>query len=171
MTEARKELETLFKQVSDASEEGAHIAFELAHLDFQEERWQECRERSLHFLNHFGESSLAPYVWHYLASSSLQLNQPEQLAADVERLLAQPALFSEEERSSWQLILAKTYLELQRYDAAIALLEPLVDTYPNAKFLLALCARDGKKDLPRFCTLAEGALAASNFSMADRGQI
>jgi tetratricopeptide (TPR) repeat protein len=171
MTEARTELEMLFGQVSVASEEGAHIAFELAHLDFQEERWEECRARALHFLSHFGESSLAPYVWHYLASSSLQLNRPEQLAVDVERLLAQPALFSEEEKSSWQLILAKTYLELQRYDAAITLLEPFAESHPNAQFLLALCARDGKKDLSRFCTLAEGALTAADFSMADRGQI
>ncbi len=171
MTEARKELEILFGQLTDSSEEGAHIAFELAHLDFQEERWEECRTRSFHFLSRFGESSLAPYVWHYLASSSLQLNQAEQLAEDVERLLAQSALFSEEEKLSWQLILAKTYLELQRYDAATALLEPLAENHPNAQLLLALCLRDGKRDLPRFCTLAEGALAASNFSMADRGQL
>ena len=166
--EARKELEALVQEGVPASEEGAHIAFELAHLDFQEEKWEACRKRSLQFLSQFEASPLVSYIWHYLASSSLQLNCKEWIVEDLERLLAQPSL---EEKASWQLILAKTYLELERYAQAEALLQTIAENNPNAQFLLALCARDGNKDLVRFCQLAEEALTSSVFSVADRGQI
>lgn len=159
--EAKAELEYLLKSCTDPTQ-SMQISFELAHLEFQEKNWASCRKRAESFLSEFGDSALSPYAWRYLASASMQLGSNQQLALDLEKLLEHGSVFAPEEKNGWQLVLAKAKYDLEQYAEAIALLEPLVESDANAKLLLALCYRDGQKDMSRFCRYAEEALQGSS---------
>ena len=89
-----------------------------------------------------------------------------QLLSDLEIFLKIP--LADTERNEWQLLLAKTHYELRQYEQAMNCLQNL-DT-PNARLLLALCYRDGYKDIAHFCQFAEEALT-QGANLVDIGQI
>lgn len=168
--EAKKELDKLIAEYP-AFPQKAQVMFELTHLDFKAKNWDGCYRRGLAFLNTFAGHELSPFAWRYYvsASSEIAMQKPEhrpQLLADLEAFLHLP--LTEIEKSEWQLLQAKTYFELKRYDEAMSCLKSQ-DT-PNARLLLSLCYRDGYRDIEQFCKIAEEALS-NGANLVDLGQI
>ncbi len=169
-SEAKEQLENLLTQFPSFPQK-AQVAFELTHLDYKNKNWVSCYEKGLKFLNEFAQHELSPFVWRYFVSSSAEIaalngEHRQQLLSDLELFLKLP--LSDPERNEWHLLLAKTHYELRQYEQAMGSLEKL-DT-PNAKLLLALCYRDGYKEIGHFCELAEEALA-KGANLVDPGQI
>lgn len=155
---AKNQLEQLLTQFPQFHEKPQAL-FELLHLDYQAKSWNHCNKQARLFLAEFSNHELAPFVWHYLVSSSAELankNQEfkEQLICDLQSFLDQN--FLNEEKSDWQFLLAKTYFELHQYDSAMNILQELKT--PNAILFLALCYKE-KNNLERFCELAQVALS------------
>ena len=169
MEEAREQLESLLVQFPEFSERTTAL-FEWADLEYQEGRWESCRERSLAFVEQFPAHEMAPYAWRYLATASNQLSNElsetkERFAKDLEALLQHKDLFPEQELSDWKFYLARTYFHLGRFEDAASLLHSLLqENSPfsqeaNAHLLLGLCYRDGQGDTAAFCEWAEKATA------------
>jgi len=165
---AREELEGLLSGFPDFPDRAA-AAFEWADLEYQAENWEDCRSRSLAFLEQFPKHELSPFAWRYLAASSERASHqsPEfkkRYSADLERLLQNGSLFSKQELCDWKFYLAQAYFNLGRFDDAISTLQFLLyhfNSFPqegNAQLLLGLSHRDGKGDLAAFCLCAEKAI-------------
>lgn len=170
LPEAKKELETLLVQFPIFAQK-IHVLFELVHLDYKAKDWNLCYERGMQFLTNFSDHELAPFVWRYFVSSSAEIaaqkqEHRKQLLSDLETFLKLP--MSDVEKNEWRLLLAKTHYEMHQYEEAMSCLEKQ-DT-PNARLLLALCCRDGRRDIERFCNLAEEALS-QGANLVDQGQI
>ncbi len=159
LTEAQQQLDQILTQFPQFPQQ-AQVQFELAHLDYKTKSWASCYDRCRAFLAQFPRHELAPFAWRYWISAAAEraAEQPalkQHLVADLETFLTQP--LAEEEKNEWQLLLAKSYYELQQYDRAVRAIPERAS--PNGRLLRALCYRDGEKDLARFCELAENALA------------
>lgn len=170
LSEAKEELEKILIQYP-AFIQKAQVAFELTHLDYKCKNWANCYAKGSQFLNEFAEHELAPFVWRYFISASAEIaienhDHREQLLADLTLFLKLP--LSEMEENEWQLLLAKTYYELKQYDTAIQCL--MDKKSANSRLLLALCYRDGKREIEKFCSLAEEALK-DGANLVDQGQI
>ncbi len=170
LDEAKTELEKLLIAFPDFPQK-IQVAFELTHLDYKSKHWAGCYKRGHQFLTQFPDHELAPFVWRYFVSSSAEMalqnpEHQEQLLIDLETFLRLP--LTEVEKNEWQLLLAKTYYEMRQYDTALKWLQ-MIDT-PNARLLLALCYRDGYRDIPQFCQIAEEALK-NGANLVDPGQI
>ncbi len=168
--EAKKQLEDLLAQHPEF-EQKPQALFELTHLDYRAKNWTGCYERAKAFLSQFPQHELAPFVWRYAASSSVEMSihLPQhlpQLILDLKEFLT--LSLNEIERNEWELMLAKTYFELNEYELAMQSLEH--QKTPNAKLLLALCERDGHRDVPLFCRLSEEALE-EGANLVDLGQM
>lgn len=167
--EARLELEKWLVHFPQF-EQKAQVLFELVHLDHQTKTWASCFERAKAFLSQFPNHELSLYAWRYLASALAELaaEKPlekamkEQLLAVLRQLLEQP--FSPPEHADWEFLSAKTHFELGDLKQAAEILHPLLASgisfsqEANGYLLLALCYRDGKKDIENFCALAEKAI-------------
>lgn len=169
-SEAKEELEKLLASFPTFPQK-PHVIFELTHLDYKGKNWTSCYERGRQFLTEFPQHELALFVWRYYASSSAEIAnfRPEhrpKLLSDLTLFLQLP--LSEEEKNEWRLLFAKTHYEMRQYEEAISALQNL--NTPNAKLLLALCYRDGKQEVARFCELAEEALA-NGANLVSAGQI
>lgn len=164
--EAKTKLQTLLS--SDFQEERERASFEFSHLEYLQQHWEQCRLLCLSFLEQFPKSEYSVLVWRFLATSSFHLSSSielkEQFMLDLESLLKQNSLFSEQELNDWRFELAKVQFECKRYEAAkntietFLLTNPLASYYADAHLLLALCIRDGEGDISSFYHLAEKAL-------------
>jgi len=153
------------------SVESQTALFEQLRLDFQEERWETCRALCRDFLSLYPKSEHISCAWRLLAASSANLSTltktpqaREQLALDLEALLQEPLAVESQEKNDWLFLLAKTNYESERYLEAIHSLKSLTEEIEgsqkaNAQLLLALCYREGLRDIERFCKEAEEALA------------
>jgi TolA-binding protein len=170
LVEAKEQLESLLTQFPNFTQK-PQATFELCHLEYKEKQWEKCYQKSLQFIAEFPEHELAPFVWRYAVSSSIEIAavQPlhkEKLLVDLKSFLKLP--LSEKEKKDWELLLAKTHYEMHHYEEATHLLQN--QQTPNAKLLLSLCIRDQSKDPQAFCELAEEALA-EGANLVDLGQI
>jgi len=159
LPEAKKEFEQLLVQFPQFQQQ-AQAIFELIQLDYKVNAWDACYKRACTFLTQFPDHELSPFAWRYFISSSAEmaLEKPElrkQLLVDLETFLKLP--LADSEKAEWTVLLAKTHYELQDYEPAILFVQNLKE--PNARLLLALCYRDGHRDLARFCEIAEAALS------------
>lgn len=169
-SEAKEQLEKLLGQFP-AFQQKAQVCFELTHLDYKLKAWEGCYQNGLKFLTDFSQHELAPFVWRYFVSSSSEIasinpDHRPQLITDLEIFLKLP--LADAEKCEWQLLLAKTHYEMRQYDLAMKILQN--QETPNAHLLLALCYRDGYRDIEHFCQFAEEALA-KGANLVDQGQI
>ena len=160
LKEAKEQLEALLLEFPHF-EKMAEASFELIHLAKETQDWHACSQMAHAFLTKFSSHPLACFAWRYLAASSFEIakNQRETkqcLAADLEAFLQNCNGLEKDERAHWSFHLAKTYFELEQFDAAIELLLHLVNFEPpnqqkaNCESLLAFCYRYGKKDEEQF---------------------
>lgn len=168
--EAKLELEKLLSSYPSFAQK-AQVLFELAHLDYKSKLWESCYKKSLQFLTEFSQHELTPFIWRYFVSASAEIalqnsGHKEQFLTDLKTFLELP--LTDLEKNDWQLLIAKTYYELQRYPEAISYLKTLAT--PNARLLLSLCCRDANADMQTFCNLAEEALK-NGANLVDKGQI
>jgi hypothetical protein len=145
--------------------------FELTDLEYQTQHWKSCRSYALWFVEEYPSHELTSAAWRYLVSASTQLSQQEnldqyslrkQLTADLETLFTRSDLFTREELSDWQFLLAKTSYELHDYPKARAALDVLMQQryFPqlaNSHLLMALLEKENSLEL--FCQHAEQAIA------------
>ncbi|PIS03287.1 MAG: hypothetical protein COT85_00995 [Chlamydiae bacterium CG10_big_fil_rev_8_21_14_0_10_42_34] len=167
---AKEQLENLLAQFPEFDQK-PQVIFELTHLDYKAKEWASCHKRAADYLAEFSNHELAPFAWRYYISSSVELAEQnpqlkEQLIADLKTFLTLP--LAESEKTEWEIILAKSFFEMEKYDEAYTLAESI--DAPNAKLLLALCFRDGYKDTQNFCEIAEKALS-DGANLIDPGQI
>jgi lipopolysaccharide biosynthesis regulator YciM len=162
---ARQEMEILIGEPIDFPGK-AQATFELAHLDYQNQKWASCREKIAQFLSTFEHHELTPFGWHYLIASSIELTtqEPEntllkeQLISDLQMLLKKNQDLKEEDRIHWVLLQAKMQIELKSYQAAIDALQSLNNPDANTDLLLAICYRDQNQDWETFCNLTESGI-------------
>ena len=187
LEKAREQLEKLVERFPHFNQR-AQALFELSHLNFQQKIWDSSRRWAHLFVSEFPLHELAPFAWRYLATSSSELAAAssdraakEQLARDLESLLAYKDYFPAAEMAEWQFLYVKTLIQLGKQEAAASLLEGFLDAKnetsalkgtkeANAWLLLALCYRDGSHDLEKFCKTAEYALG-KNPDVIDQSQI
>lgn len=162
---ARQVLEKLLVDFPNTTQK-QEIFFEQIQLEYTAKKWENCYKYASQYLKDFElKNDLTAYVWRYLVSSLMELGEKEKLVEQLQALVKDESLFTETERADWQFLLAKNYFELGNHSQAADLLESLLENHhlfpqsANAKLLLAYCYRDGKKDLERFCTLAEEAIS------------
>lgn len=164
--EAKENLQQLL--TTNFLEERERATFELSHIEFLEQNWEECRTLSLSFLKQFRNPQYSPLIWRFLATSSFHLSLDpelkEQFIADIEELLAQKDLLVEEELNEWRYHLAKTYIHCKHFEESKKLIDkhllenPASPYYADAHLLLALCYRDGRGDHAEFYKQASKAL-------------
>jgi len=160
--EARLQLEQILSQFPEFGQNSQAI-FELLHLDYHEGLWGSCNSRARSLIQGTPNHELAPFAWRYLISSDAELAMSDphfngQLTTDLEAITNPDlaGMFSSSELEQWQFLHAKTNFEMGHFDKAIKTLQNL--SSPNGELLLALCYKEGAKDLPLFCEIAEKAL-------------
>lgn len=159
VAEASEQLEKLLATFPQFQQRPQAL-FELMHLDYQNKKWERCKQRAYLFLDQFPDHELAFFAWRYFITSSAEYSHSnavlkEELIYDLSRFLTQP--IAQADREEWEFLLAKTYFELERYPEAIEQLQ--AHSSANSTLLLALCYRNGSHDLPQFCNLAERAIS------------
>ncbi len=160
--EAKEELERLFAKKQDPK-----ILLELIHIDAKREDWICSRNLALLFFSLFENDQNLSLVKEYLVHASSEIAQhsqegKHQFIQDLQNLLEKEA------NPLWEWDLAKTFILLQKYEEALAILLNLPESL-DADFLIALCYRDGFQDLPNFIHFGEKALSREDSS--DQGSL
>ncbi|HEV7736365.1 MAG TPA: tetratricopeptide repeat protein, partial [Chlamydiales bacterium] len=181
LEEAKKEIATLLKRFPEF-EIRPEAAFNLIQLEASGTRLAAYREAALFFIQQYPSHELTPSAWKHLAFASSKLateskELTEQFIRDLETYLTKCVFCNPAEKFDLQFRLAKSYFDIGAHQESLNLLELLCEsdcesfeTKADAELLLALCFRDGQKDLSRFCELAELALLhkATLLSQADQ---
>lgn len=144
------------------------LDFEKGFILFKMHRWQESRDAFVKFIKtHPGsilEYSASSYAAH-AAVNVMESNDDEtaqlQVAADMERLLAQPSVDANPQKPTYLLLLGKVYVDLKNYSQAHSVIEEYLEKYPGDEdlfqgyLLMATCCKDGAHDLIGFADNGE----------------
>ncbi len=144
--QARKDLASLKETVQAELEKG--------YLLYAEGNFSSAREAALKLT----ETAEARSAWKLFLAASSRLASKETLFNDLDLAIRKFRTISDEEKLEWNLLSAETAIQLGRYKEARSLLKKLPAS-GDTKLLFALTLRDGDRDLPHFCKMAEEALA------------
>jgi len=149
LVEAGKELEA----ISGENTLRADALLAQISMAAAQEQWAICRARAEAFVRGFPEHPQLAHAKRALIAASVALGNREQLAADLEFVLATNTV----DKDEFRFLLGKTKYEAGVFEKALECLHG-IDT-ADAALLRALCYRDGFQDTEAFCTHAEAALA------------
>jgi len=170
LSDAAADLGRVLTQFPDI-EQKETILYDRSLLLSQTKNWEESRSSFLTFLDQFPETSHGDLIWGYILNCSIQQLKGDpsdtlkkQFAQDLKIALHRDAVFTPEERPSYQYLLGKTLFELGNYDEAVETLETALATYPdntsapNGHLLLAYCYREKNPGSESFVLHAKKAL-------------
>jgi tetratricopeptide (TPR) repeat protein len=176
-----KEALSDFQQISNEYpdfEQGENVLFEIGLLLYKSGELERSRVTFMRLIEQTPESPASLGAMQYLPSLSVEMLEKaeergeacdalrEQLLMDLQQALDTPGVIKPTQKSTYLLKIGKVYYDMQKYNAALNILNQYVEQHSedehlfHAHLLLALCHREGLKDSYQFAFHAEKALEA-----------